>query len=130
MNFSVSSSWISSRVIVRRQSSWPKSMTGLVRHCSIGISGALNSRLKKLVTSVPSSGRPTCDITPRISGTEAITSRSRGASRAASSSVTVRGRIARIQRFPSSSGGMNSPPRWGSSDTVNASRPAIATSSK
>ena len=73
--------------------------------------GALNSMLKKLVTSVPSSGRPTCDITPRISGTEAITSRSRGAIREAASSETVRGRIARIQRFPSSSCGMNSPPR-------------------
>ena len=56
-------------------------MTGLVRHCSIGISGTLNSRLKKLVTSVPSSGRPTCDITPLTSGIEAITSRSRGAIR-------------------------------------------------
>jgi len=32
----------------------------------------LNSTLKKLVTSVPSSGRPTCDITPRTSGTDAI----------------------------------------------------------
>ena len=38
------------------------------RHCSIGFEGALNSRLKKLVTSVPSSGRPTCDMTPLISG--------------------------------------------------------------
>ena len=59
--------------------------------------------LKKLVTSVPSSGRPMCDITPLISGTEAMTSRSRGAIRAALSSDTVRGRMARIQRFPSSS---------------------------
>ena len=72
----------------------------LVRHSSIGLSGTLNSRLKKLVTSVPSSGRPMCDITPRTSGTDAITSRSRGAIRAASSSETVRGRSARIQRFP------------------------------
>ena len=65
----------------------------VVRHSSIGLSGTLNSRLKKLVTSVPSSGRPTCDITPRTSGIEAITSRSRGAIRAASSSETVRGRM-------------------------------------
>ena len=39
-------------------------------------SGTLISRLKKLVTSVPSSGRPRCDITRLTSGTEAITSRS------------------------------------------------------
>ena len=70
LNFSISSSWISSRVIVRVQTLWPKSLTGLFRHCSIGFKGALNSRLKKLVTSVPSSGRPTCDITPLTSGIE------------------------------------------------------------
>ena len=61
------------------------------RQVSIGLSGTLNSRLKKLVGSVPSSGRPTCDITPRTSGTEAMTRRIRGAIRAASSNETVRG---------------------------------------
>ena len=61
------------------------------RHSSIGRSGTLNSRLKKLVTSVPSSGRPMCDITPRTSGIVLMTSRSRGANRAASSRETVRG---------------------------------------
>ncbi len=130
LNFSISSSWISSRVILRVQISWPKNLIGFSRHCSIGISGALNSRLKKLVTSVPSSGRPTCDITPLISGIEPITSRSRGAIRAASSSVTVRGRKARIQRFPSSSGGMNSPPSLGISVIVNASSTPIAARSR
>ncbi len=85
LNFSISSSWISSRVMGRRHSSWPMNATGLVRQCSIGVKGALNSMLKKLVTSVPSSGRPTCDITPLISGIAPITSRSRGAIRAASS---------------------------------------------
>ena len=114
---------LSSRVIVRRQTSLPKSMTGLVRHCSMGFSGALNSRLKKLVTSVPSSGRPTWDITPRISGIEAIVSRSFGAILDALSNETVRGRIARIQRFPSSSCGMNSPPSPGSRDAVKTKSP-------
>ena len=121
MNFFISSSWISSRVIASQS----LSELTLVRHSSIGLSGALNSRLKKLVTSVPSSGRPTCDITPLISGIEAITSRSRGAIREAASSETVRGRRARIQRFPSSSCGMNSPPRPGTSVTVKTSRPTI-----
>ena len=95
------------------------------RHSSIGRSGTLNSRLKKLVTSVPSSGRPTWDMTPRTSGTEAMTSRSLGAIRAASSRETVRGIRARIQRLPSSSSGMNSAPSPGSSAIVKASRPPI-----
>ena len=46
LNFSISSSWISSRVILRVQTSWPRIMTGFSRHCSIGVKGALNSRLK------------------------------------------------------------------------------------
>ena len=69
----------------------PKIVLVRFRHSSIGFKGTLNSRLKKLVTSVPSSGRPTCDITPRTSGIEAITSRSRGAIRADSASEVVRG---------------------------------------
>ena len=94
------------------------------RHSSIGRNGTLNSRLKKLVTSVPSSGRPTCDMTPRTSGTEAMTSRRRGAMRAASSRETVRGMRALIQRLPSSSSGMNSPPSPGRRAIVNASNAA------
>ena len=46
LNFFISSSWISSRVIERCQTSLPKILTGFFRHSSIGISGALNSRLK------------------------------------------------------------------------------------
>ena len=64
-NFSISSFWISSRVIVRVPELVAEEIRPVsFRHCSIGFSGALNSRLKKLVTSVPSSGRPTCDIDP------------------------------------------------------------------
>ena len=93
-------------------------MNGFFRHSSIGFKGAPISRLKKPVTSVPSSGRPSCEITRLTSGTEATSSRSWGAILAALSSETVRGRVARIQRYPSSSGGMNSPPRCGIRNSV------------
>ena len=50
------------------------------------------------MTSVPSSGRPSCEITRLTSGIEATTSRIWGAILAALSSEIVRGRVALIQR--------------------------------
>ena len=98
----MSSVSMSSRRMVRSQILKPPSHAGrywgLFRHCSMGFSGAPNSRLKKLVGSVPSSGRPICEITLFTSGIEAITSRSRGARVAANSRDVVRGTTARIQR--------------------------------
>ena len=67
-------------------------MNGFFRHSSIGFKGAPISRLKKPVTSVPSSGRPSCEITRLTSGTEATSSRIWGAILAALSSETVRGK--------------------------------------
>ena len=93
------------------------------RQVSIGSRGTLNSRLKNPVRSVPSSGLPTCDMTPRTSGIEAITARSRGTIREAASKDDVRGRAARIQRFPSSSCGMNSLPMCPASTPVTITSP-------
>ena len=79
LNFSISSFSMSSRLIVWSQSLWPKSMNGLFRHSSIGFKGAPISRLKKPVTSVPSSGRPSCEITRLDLGNRGDHARASGA---------------------------------------------------
>src|SRR5262249_1264104 len=82
-------------------------------HSSKGFSGANSSTLLKPATSVPSSGRPSCDTTDttwewafkmlRILPTWAADS---------DSEIDI-GNVARIQKLPSSSFGMNSPPSSG-----------------
>src|ERR1019366_10450831 len=87
-------------------------------HSSNGLSGAKSSMLKKPETSVPSSGLPSCDSTVVTSGCLPTISRMRLTYFADCSSEMDIGSVARIQRFPSSSVGMNSRPRNGEEEAA------------
>ena len=95
-------------------------------HSSNGLSGAKSSMLLKPAESVPSSGRPSWETTVSTSGFLAFFSshstfgssgqprrmaRMRPTYLADWSSEMLVGKLARIQKLPSSSLGMNSPPR-------------------
>ena len=82
-------------------------------HSPNGFSGANSSMLLKPATSVPSSGRPSCETTVSTSGCALRISRMRPTRRADSSSEIDFGSVARIQKFPSSSFGMYSEPSSG-----------------
>src|ERR1700760_1833530 len=69
--------------------------------------------LKKPETSVPSSGRPSCDTTVTISLCERKMERILPTYFDDCSSEIDCGSVARIQKLPSSSLGMNSPPKNG-----------------
>ena len=62
--------------------------------------------------SVPESLRPVWELTSLTSGDCRMSARIRAATSADFSSEMPEGRFARIQISPSSSGGMNSLPRW------------------
>ena len=84
-------------------------------HSSKGFSGAKSSMLLKPATSVPSSGRPSCETTDTTSGWFLRMLRMRPTCVADSDKEIDIGKVARIQKLPSSSLGMNSPPRSGKS---------------
>ncbi len=96
---------------------------GLVRppgQSPSGLSCTKNSVLLNVVTSVPSSGRPSWEMTWFTTGKPRRVWRICSASADAASKEMSTGSVARTQRFPSSSLGMNSPPSAGSTATVAA----------
>ena len=113
-----------------------------LRHSLEGLSGAKSSMLLNPDGSVPSSGRPTCEMTVAISGrvrcVQGVASscgqpmrmrRMRPTYLPLCSSDALMGNVPRIQKLPSSSLGMNSPPRSGaqpSAITMGAAASATA----
>ena len=93
------------------------------RHFLRGFRFTRNSALKKLVGSVPSSGRPNCETTRLTSGTRSKIVRTSVANRLACSNEMSTGIVARTQRLPSSRAGMNSPPRNGTAAVASTKRP-------
>src|SRR5258706_5581680 len=91
-----------------------------------GFSGTKNSALKNPVASVPSSGRPCCDMTVSTSGKFLITLRISLTYPLPSSSDTDDGIVARIQRLPSSRWGKNSRPSERPAKIASASNNAVA----
>ena len=80
---------------------------------SKGFRGTKSSMLFGPLTSVPSSGRPTWETTVSTSGRSRRMSRMRRTYCVDCGSETDRGSVARIQKLPSSSFGMNSRPTNG-----------------
>ena len=90
----------------------------------MGRSGRKNSALKKPALSVPSSGRPCCEVAAMTSGNSSSTPRFTVAF--PSSRLIVPGMLARTQRLPSSSVGRNSAPSMESRATAPAKSAAAA----